>query len=1154
MAQETVVEVLAKFRADTADFNRRLTEVQSQLESLTKKTTSSSSSVQSSFTAMSASVGKLSMALGTVAAVAGGAMVALGVKSFNAAAKVQEFDTVLQIIGETTGIGYGKLMEYTKAVKDNGIEMAASQQLVIQFARNHLDVAKAVEISRVAQDLAVVSQSNSTETATRLMYAVLRLNTEMLRTAGSQVTVQSAVTAYAKANNIAATSLTTAQKQQAVMNAVIAEGATLAGVYEMSMQNAGKVLRSFARVTTNIQVALGGPFLDAFGPLILAIYKMYSAFSKTIEKGGALYPILEALSAVFVQLVTPVTALITHFTDLITNMQPITTSIDDMGAMIQKYLPVIGAFGAAMATSVGVQLFGMIPVLGSFLKMLNPVGVGLAVLVALSPKVQAAFAKLATALQPQIQFVAKLADNLVTLGNILINITAGAISKFADAVTWVNQHVGNMNDLVQFFTAVVVAAAIVKIGMMTKALYAQATAWIAANWEIIAIVGAIALLIYAFYKAWNSSENFRKAIIMIGKGFILLGETAVMVGSLVFNAFALIVRGTANAQIALGKLMGDEKMQKTGKATLDWIDKTNASITGFGDSMINARKKLDDFNKPMTFKTDSFTAISKKIKDLFKGTKVEEGGGGGGGGGEDGTGATAISALRESLQKYNDFINNEFVPGFQKDSSTARETVTKSLDLLKNVFDAKSKGLKGAALKNMQDAYWTTNAAIREFIPQAEAIGAAFEALNKKIELATKRLEDATKNRAEAVENFAQLLRKPFGEPSAITKAMSSAEATVDSIISMYDNLVEQINKRYDGIDPTGRDNLVAFLTKQTERLVALAHQRVKVAKQLEDAQKALDKVMEEQTSFVGSAKSSMKSYATALVDLSKSDAAATIQVIKTASGLVITQMSSANSGIDSITKQLRERLKTIKDFAANIKQMMTRGVNKDYIRQLVEAGPEAAGATAALLASATDSQLGEINSVYAEIGSISDSFAMDMGETFFGAAVKSAQALKDGFQKKMDSINSEMAVIVAAITEALSPLSDLGTNLGEDIAQGFLDTLNKRKTELVTLAESIAVAIATAMKNALDGIGVAGAAIPKTKTSAPITAPTLYAKGGRIDSAGNYNAYNPDMVGMTSGGFTVNGDVKLEITTPDAETFADDFAGIMSKALLGRR
>jgi hypothetical protein len=1143
LAQETVVEVLAKFRADTAEFNRRLTEVQSQLDALSKKTQTSSTSVESSFNAMSASVGKLTNALGAVSAVAGTAMVALGVQSFNAASKVQEFDTVLQIIGSTTGIGYDKLVEYTKAVKDNGIEMAAAQQLVINFARNNLNVADAVTMSRVAQDLAVISQSNSTETATRLMYAVLRLNTQMLRNAGTQVTVESAVRKYAAANNIAVASLTTAQKQQAVMNAVIAEGATLTGVYTMSMQNAGKVLRSFSRITTNIQVALGGPFLDAFGPLILAVYNMYSAFSKTIEKGGALYPIIQALSAVFVQLATPVTNLVIRFTDLIKNMQPITTSIDDMGTMIQKYLPVIGAFGAAMATSFGAQLLTAVPVFGAFFKMLSPLGVGLAVLVALSPKVQEAFGKLGVALKPQIEFLGKLVDIAVTAGNVLTNVLASAMSTLANVINFVNGKFEDMNGLLEITATVVLAMVIAQTVLLTKKTYLliaakakEAAAFLVANAKILLASAAIAVLIYAFYKAWNSSEALRKAVLLIGEAFIYIGELARTAASLTFNAFALIVRGSANAQIALGKLMGNKEMQKTGKETLNWIDKTNASITDFGDTLKNASAKLDTFNKPISFKTDSFTALAGKIKEIFKGEKVDTGIN------EPTTtgGSEAITNnLREVLQKYNDFINNEFARGFQKDSETAKDTIMKSLDMLKNVFDEQAKGLKGSALKNLQDAYWKTNEAIRQFIPDAEKIGAKFEELNKEIEKATKRLEDATKNRLEAVDAFAELLRQPFGEPSAITKAMGSAESTVDSIISMYDNLVEQINKRYDGIDPTGRDNLVNFLTNQTERLVSLARKRLKVAKQLEDAQAALSKVMQEQESFVGDAKNSMKSYASALVDLSQSDAAATIEVIKTANGLVITQMKTATSGIDTITKQLRERLQTIKDFAANIKKLLSRGVNKDYIKQLIQAGPEAAGAVAAALANASDTQLSEINAIYAEIGSVSDSFANDMGSEFFDAAVKSAQALKDGFAKEMEAIDAEMKLIVDAIAEALSPLSDLGTNLGADLAQGFLDELNKRKTELVTLAESIATAISEAMAKALGQIGVADAMI-SPKTNAPAPAPVL-------DRDNKFYNWTPDST-------TLNGDLNINVNTPDATTFADDLPGIMSKALLGRR
>ena len=41
-----------------------------------------------------------------------------------------------------------------------------------------------------------------------------------------------------------------------------------------------------------------------------------------------------------------------------------------------------------------------------------------------------------------------------------------------------------------------------------------------------------------------------------------------------------------------------------------------------------------------------------------------------------------------------------------------------------------------------------------------------------------------------------------------------------------------------------------------------------------------------------------------------------------------------------------------------------------------------------------------------------------------------------------------------------------------------------------------------------------------KSPTGFPtVTAPSIYSAGGRIDSAGNYNAFNPAIVGMTSGG-----------------------------------
>lgn len=1083
MAQETVVEILAKFRADITDFNKKLETVQKELDIVKTKTENTASNVSSSFDIMGNAASRLASKIGAASAIAGSALVAMAVQSFNAAAKVQELDTVMQVVGSTTGVTYKVLKETSDAIRANGIEMASAQEMAIKFAKNELNLADAANIARVAQDLAVISQSNSTETANRLTYAVLNLNTMMLRNAGVQTTVTQAVKAYARENNISAASMTTAQKQQAVLNAILEEGKKINGVYTMSMTNAGKVLRSFARITNDIQVAMGGAFLDALGPIILKFYDLYKAFSLTLREGGALHRIIEGLSAVFMNLVAPLGVALDKAIDFVKNMDRVTTGVGHLGNQIQKYLPVIGGLGAAFATIGGANLLRQVPILGSFLGALNPVMVGLAVLVALSPKLQSAFANLLSSIEPLIPVLLSMGGTLISIANVAIDGFAMAINGLSSGLDWITRQTIDYSTAIEFMASVAIALAIVQTALLIKKTYLliaaklkEAAAWVAANAGLVIAIAGIALLIFGFYKAWNSSENFRKAIIKIAQGFILLGETGVLVGSLVFNAFALIVRGSANAQIALGKLKNDKSMQATGKETLNWIDKTNASITGFGDSLIKTRKSLEQYNKPINFSdiASGFKMPKIDIKKIFDGLKADPSSNDIPDGADpSGAASDIIKNMQEVVQRYNDFINYDFAPGFRKDSETARDTIIKSLSMLKNVFDEQAKGLKGDALKNLENAYWEVDKVIRQFIPQAEKIGVDFEKINKAIDLANKEFEKVTQDREEAALEFGRMMRQPFGEPSQITKGLSSAEATVDSIISIYDSLVEQINKRYTEIDESGRDSLINYLTNQTQMLVDLAKKRLIVADKLKVAQKELDSVVEEQKQFAADIKGSLSGFATALADISSADGAAVIQVIKTSSGLVITQMKESSNGVNKITDQLRKRLATIQDFARNIKSLLAQGLNKNYIRQLLEAGPEAAGETAQLLATVGAGQISEINSIYSQIDNVSDIFSRDMADLFYNGAVSSAKAIVDGYQSEYDSIMAKMDAIKLGITEKLTPLTLLGTSIGNDLMQGVIDSLTAKKLELVTLAQSIAKEISDALAAAGAGIGV---------------------------------------------------------------------------------
>jgi hypothetical protein len=1082
--EATVVQILAKFRADVADFNKRVGEVENQLTKLQKSTNETSRGVQDSFDRMGYAADAFAQKAGMVAAVVGTAFVAMGLKSFQAAAEVEELDTVMQVVGSTTGVTYQKLLETADAIRDNGIEYASAQQMAIKFAKNSLEVGKAADIARVAQDLAVISQANSTDTANRLTHAVLNLNSMMLRNAGVQTTVAQAVRAYSKEHNVAVKSMTTSQKQQAVLDAILKEGAKIAGVYTMSMTNAGKVLRSFPRITKQLQVAFGQSLIKPLGPLILQIYELYKNFANLFEEGSALRPVIDALTAVLQKLVDPITAAVTKAVDFVKNMKPVTASIGEMGAQIQRYLPVIGALGAGLATLGGASLLKAVPVFGALFGALNPVLVAFGVLVALSPEIRGAFMNLFDALKPLSGAFLDAIDNVVGFINILISGLAGAINGIAGVIESFTSKVNDSTDALDILTSVGIAATIVALGLLIKKTYAFIKAKIAATWEIYAAIAAVGALIYIFYKLWNSSENVRKVIIKIAQGWILFGETAVMVASLIFNAFALIVRATANMQMALGKLRKDKEMQKTARDTLNWIDKTNASITGFGNKLVDARKSLDDFNKPIKWQdflgnVKKFIPGIDKIKEIFSGKaapKEDDGGA------DDTTSkalAKRLQGIKDALQAYNDYIKYDFAVGFTKSGESARDAVLKSLESVRKVFDAAGEGLEGAALKKIQNAYSKLDEVVRAMIPQAEKIGAAFEKINVELEDATRRLEAAIQDRKDAIAELSAMMREPFGEPSEIQKGLSSANATVDSIISTYDKLVDVVTKRFTGFDDARKNAVLDYLKTTTGMLVDLAREREKAVKLWEEQKTKLDELLKEQDSFAKSLASSIKDYGTALVDLSDNNEAAVIQAVKTATGVIITQTKKAASGLDAVTKQLRDRLANIKSFAANIRTLLSRGLDKGYIRQLLEAGPEAAGQLTNLLANAGADQLAEINNLYKEISSTSTALGQEMGNTLYKDQVDALQKMVDASFAKITDLNNAMTIIRQGMELQLAPLKDFMANLGKDSAQALYDSLLAKKNDLIALANSIAAAIAAAMASAMASIGVTGAEKP---------------------------------------------------------------------------
>jgi len=349
-------------------------------------------------------VGGVNKSLIAAGAVLGGgafALVKWGKASFQAAARVSELNVAIDAIGKSTGIGAKNIKAAANAIRDNGIEMAAAQQMAIEFAQGNLDMAEASKVARVAQDLAVISQKNSTDTAMILTRAIKTGNSMLLKSAGVSSQASEGYARYALSIGKTANNLNAQERQQAIINLIMEEGTKVAGVYTAAMQEPGKVLRSFPRIVNDMQVAMGNALLAGFGPMIKASYDLFSGFSKLIREGGALYPVVSELTTAMQMLFTPFTVGIEKLAKMVKGFKDAKLDVDGLGQSMAKFTPMLMAAATALTTMAGKSLLMVTPLKG-LAGGLNPVIAGIGVLIALNPKLRNSFGQLAKAAAPLI--------------------------------------------------------------------------------------------------------------------------------------------------------------------------------------------------------------------------------------------------------------------------------------------------------------------------------------------------------------------------------------------------------------------------------------------------------------------------------------------------------------------------------------------------------------------------------------------------------------------------------------------------------------------------------------------------------------------------------------------------------------------------------
>lgn len=225
------------------------------------------------------------------------AVIGFGVESIKTAGRTQEMKIVLQVLGNRIGKTSKEMEGYVEGVKEMGIRTDTAQNLISLFAKRNLDLAKAQDLARVAQDSAVISMSNSSDALERLTRGIETQNIRVLRNGGILISAEQAYEDFAAANDLAADSLTTVEKQAAFLNAVLKEGINVAGAYEAAMLTPAKRLRSLERVLFEIKNVAGEPFQDAFLQAVLIMEDFSKGMLEAVSAGGQLRESLQQVGA-----------------------------------------------------------------------------------------------------------------------------------------------------------------------------------------------------------------------------------------------------------------------------------------------------------------------------------------------------------------------------------------------------------------------------------------------------------------------------------------------------------------------------------------------------------------------------------------------------------------------------------------------------------------------------------------------------------------------------------------------------------------------------------------------------------------------------------------------------------------------------------------
>ncbi len=203
------------------------------------------------------------------------------------AARYETLGVVMRIVGNNAGYTGAQMLEFQKGLEKTGISMNQSRQTLVQMASATIDLTKATQLARVAQDLAVIGQINSSEALGRMTTAIQSGEIEILKTMGMNVQWETGYAKLATQLHKNVDRLTEHEKVMSRTNTVLGDGVKLQGVYEASMGTAGKAITSLTRYWEDLELKLGDTFLPVLTSSVFKLTEALKLANNELAKTGS---------------------------------------------------------------------------------------------------------------------------------------------------------------------------------------------------------------------------------------------------------------------------------------------------------------------------------------------------------------------------------------------------------------------------------------------------------------------------------------------------------------------------------------------------------------------------------------------------------------------------------------------------------------------------------------------------------------------------------------------------------------------------------------------------------------------------------------------------------------------------------------------------